>query len=153
MLTCHAARQHEDGDIGTADKQEQEYGAEEHEQRALKVSEDLLVEGHNGHLRSLRKVGGILPCVTVDEGLQLSDETFVSYTRLDFDEGQHVIVRIRFEVAGYVHIAVTPGKAGIGYADDGVEGVIELDRFAAIHRLGNVLTLPEVSFEHSDRNR
>jgi len=100
MLARDAAGQHEDGDIGTADEQEQEYGAEEREERALKVAEDLLVKSHDSCLRSLGKVGGILLGITVDEGLQLGDEARVSCARLEFDERQHVIVRIRFEVAG-----------------------------------------------------
>src|ERR1700733_4005272 len=150
MLACDAAGQHEDGNIGAADEQEQKYGAEEHEERTLKVAEDLLVESHNAYLPPLRKVGGVLLGVAVDEWLQLGDETLVGCTGLEFDEGQHVVVRIGLEVAGEVNLAIAPGEAGIGNADDGVERVVKLDGFADDAGLAAILLLPEEIAEYSN---
>ena len=146
----NAAGQHENGDIGTPDEQKQENGGEQQSERALKIAENLLIESHDPYLSSLGEVGGVLLGVAVDEWLQLRDKALMGHAGFEFDEGQHVVVRVGFEVAGEVDITVTPGKAGIGDADDGVESVIKLDGFADNAGLPAILLLPEEIAEYSN---
>jgi hypothetical protein len=59
-------------------------------------------------------------------------------------------VRVGFEVAWEINIAVTPGEAGIGNADDSVEGAVKLDGFADDTGLTAILLFPEEIAEYSD---
>ncbi len=69
---------------------------------------------------------------------------------LEPDEGKPVIVLGARGHGGQVDVRVTPGEARWHYANDGVELVIELDRFVEDVAAATELVLPEKVAEHGD---
>src|SRR5664279_2620116 len=87
------------------------------------------------------------------ERLELSVSCGVTYTRLQHGVDLVAAAGIGGQLQRKINVAISPGEARLGYADDGVVLMNQLNGLADYVMIAVEVTLPERIAEHSHRLR